>query len=204
MSAVPKRKLNPIEQKAEKEVYKEWIKEADTTKGKIKGFTILGVVSLAIFLIQKHTAINIDSLAFYFLTVIFLSVLMLLYGSHAFRIKKKHHYLKILKTGSYGDKKLNSSSSLKNKKSFQEAHKLFLQEWEDSAKITLWEWIIIIPVSLLALLALATEYTNINNVLKTTDVKLIAVPLMTVAFFGWLVAIIAEARKGRIYTIRGR
>ena len=181
------RKLNPIEKEAEKRAYADLHREINTKKGTIIGLMLLGTMVLACFLIQKYTNLRADSLIVLISAGLVFSTIIILYSRYKFKKRKRHHYLKILKTGSYTDQESTSPGLLDKKKSLEEAYESILKKLDPGE--TKWDWVIYAPIILLLIIGgLSTKYPAIDPYMKQ-----ITLLLLSVTCFGWLISMWPKA-----------
>ncbi|MDE0119581.1 MAG: hypothetical protein OXM55_06190 [Bdellovibrionales bacterium] len=208
MSILQGRKLNPIEKEAERRVYIENLaKGVDTKTGTLRFFGLIGGYSLVCFFIQKYINIDVTSSIHLFFLLLLSGLLfgsiLILYRWHKFKIRKKHHYLEILKKGSHIDQVsppgANSIPERYEKKCLEQINKSVLTEIEE--EYTKWVWVIYIPIVLLLIVWGLSKQQYVN--IEEPYMKDIVLSILSVSFFGWFMSIITNARKG-IASIRAR
>ena len=221
MSSTPARKMNPIEKEAEKRVYVEIIKSANTTTTKevIAIFALLGIGTFAIYLINKYTNIKVDSMGFLLPSVLLFFGFILWYANYVFK-KRKNHYLKILRRGYDTGQSSQSAYSSEQSKSLQrkaEKEALFslleagekdrsdveefMKKTEESLKknkdkFTIWNWMILLSGCLFLLFAVFDVYMG-AKIFEPANTPILSA-LAIIFFFGLLMATVTNAQKGRV------
>ena len=183
-----------LRKKMVEEIAKDYSKKSKFKKI-TQSFLIYGISVLILFLIIRWD-VHIDLPSYFMALVILLFIVLICIYLWFWNRSIKKKYLKEIERSYYENQHKyfsHQNESPEEDKCFSEVNKHYIK----ASKFTYWDWVMIVPIGVLCVWYLITEYTDFNIPGFNSSNRVLFL-LSSVFSFGLLMSITNSAKKGRI------